>query len=274
MVALYQAEPLDFADTLPDAARQEIKELLAADPRATREIYAALARKVWALLVEHRFDSELREWHELLHRVRTRLRSADDAAAERITALADLLRESISLAKTSPARTMASRPRARRVLERLNHARDFVARQALKDELAIGSSNLSNILTQLVAHNLVVRRDKGKEAEFRITEFGRQVLLGESVAMRDQRTLVKRAMEIMASAHARRLEADAIKILAHTGSEDNWWTFTPFVVPGDERIGLGSGPDHSRQVRTIDSNFVQPNIALVWDKSRYALTDR
>lgn len=274
MVALYHAGPLDFADTLPQAARQEIRELLAVDPRATREVYAALARKVWALLVEHRFDSELREWHDLLHRVRARVRSADGAAAERITALADLLRESISLAKTSPARSMAARPRARRILERLNSARNFVARQALKDELAIGSSNLSNILTQLVAHNLVVRRDKGKEAEFRITEFGRQVLLGESATTHDHRALVERAIEIMASAQARRLEANAMKAPANVHQEDNLWIFPSFIEARDERIGLDFGPDHRRQDRVIASAFVQPNVAVSWAMSRYALTDR
>lgn len=176
MAAVTRVPALDFAGELPDAARGAIQALLEAEPKGARKVYAALARKVWSLLVERRFDDELRDWHELIHSVKAHIRAADGAAAERLAALADLLRESISLAQTSPARAVASRPRARRVLEVLEAARSFVARRVLLEELVIGSSHLSNVLTQLVAHDLVDRRDRGKEAEFRITALGRQLI--------------------------------------------------------------------------------------------------
>lgn len=55
----------------------------------------------------------------------------------------------------------------------------FVPRRELLDTLGIRSANLSNVLTLLLAHKLVERRDRGKEAEFRLTHFGRQLLESE-----------------------------------------------------------------------------------------------
>lgn len=179
MVALTEARGLDFAAASPDAARAAIRAALADEPKAARRVYAALAYKVWSLLVERRFDAEIRDWHALLHQVKTHIRNEDMAAAERVTALADLLRESISLSETSPAREVARRPNARRILEMLAKEDGLVPRRKLLDALGLRSANLSNVLTLLLAHNLIERRDKGKEAEFRLTRFGRQMLESE-----------------------------------------------------------------------------------------------
>jgi predicted transcriptional regulator len=182
MAALVRTKPLDLGDALPEAARVAIRQLLADDPRASRRVYAALARKIWSLLIERRFDPEIRDWHSLLNAVKAKVRSDDAAAAERITALADLLHESINLAEISPAREMAERPRARAVLEQLAQGSEFVRRRVLLQSLGIGSSNLTNVLTQLAAHNLVERRGNGKEAEFRLTRLGRELISGDTGA--------------------------------------------------------------------------------------------
>lgn len=176
MVALVRSRGLDFAGELPDSARRAIKDLLAAEPSATRKVYAALARKVWSLLIERRLDDEIKDWHILLSGVKAHIRTADTAAAERITTLADLLRESISLAESSPAHEAAARPRARAILDLLHAQGGFVKRRLLLDKLEVSTSNLSNVLTQLVAHNLIERRGNGKEADFSLTPLGLQVL--------------------------------------------------------------------------------------------------
>lgn len=183
MAALVRTKSLDLGDALPDAARGAIRQLLADDPRASRRVYAALARKIWSLLIERRFDPEIRDWHSLLNAVKAKVRSDDAAAAERITALADLLHESINLAEISPAREMAERPRARAVLEQLAQGSGFVRRRVLLQSLGIGSSNLTNVLTQLAAHSLVERRGNGKEAEFRLTRLGRELINGAASAV-------------------------------------------------------------------------------------------
>lgn len=260
MVALVDAKYLDFGDALPAAAREAIQQVLAADPRATRQVYAALARKVWSLLIEHRFDPELREWHDLLHRVRTRVRAADSAAAERMTALADLLRESISLAKTSPARAMATRPKARRILERLNDAATFVARQTLLEELEMGGSHLSNVLTQLVANNLVTRRDKGKEAEFRITEFGRQVLRGDSIIERDRHALLEDLRAALVSTDMSRLAAAATGGQNWVSEDWDLWgcSLSPSWTEGT--VGLPFHPGFQAKIRPDLGDYLQMNL--------------
>lgn len=178
MVALTRASSPDFADELPSAARAAIVELLQRDPKASRKVYVALARKVWSLLVERRLDAEIREWHVLLQHTKAFVRADDNAAAERMSALADLLHHSISLAETSPARSYAERPRARRILDLLQEKGDFLARRVLLDEVGIRGSHLSNILSELVTHGLIERRGVGKEAQFKLTPHGWQLLSG------------------------------------------------------------------------------------------------
>lgn len=180
MVVLARTRRLDLAGEGPDQARVMIKELLESEPEATRKVYAALAHKVWSLLIERRLDSEVRDWHGLLQNTKAFIHGRDSVAAERITALSDLLRESISLAETSPARDVAQRPQARRILELLQASREFVSRRNLQQRLQLKSSHLSNVLTQLVAHGLVERRDRGKEADFSLTRLGRELVSGIS----------------------------------------------------------------------------------------------
>jgi predicted transcriptional regulator len=178
MVALARTRRLDLAGEGPDQARLMIKGLLDSEPEATRKVYAALAHKVWSLLIERRLDSEVRDWHSLLQNTKASIQGRDSAAAERLTALGDLLRESISLAESSPARDVAQRPQARRILELLQASHGFVSRRDLQQRLQLKSSHLSNVLTQLVAHGLVERRDRGKEADFSLTRLGRELVSG------------------------------------------------------------------------------------------------
>lgn len=173
MVALVRRTELGLGDAVPASARQAIREELAKDPRATRKVYAALVEKVWSLLIERRFDPEIRDWHVLLEGVKARIRSMDEAASERVSALADLVHVSITLSEISPAHEVANRPRARAILEQLSLTDGFTKRQALLEKLDIKGSHLSNVLTQLAAHGLIDRRDRGKEAEFRLTRSGK-----------------------------------------------------------------------------------------------------
>jgi hypothetical protein len=46
MAVITHSQTLDLADDIPGEARAAIKSLLESEPRATRKVYAALARKV------------------------------------------------------------------------------------------------------------------------------------------------------------------------------------------------------------------------------------
>lgn len=234
MAAVTRTRSLNFAADLPDEARQAIETLLGQDPGAGRKIYAALAHKVWSLLVERRLDAEIRDWHDLLHGVRARLRESDTAAAERLTALADLLRESISLAQSSPASAVANRPRARGVLDLLDTARGFVPRRRLLEDLALGGSNLSNVLTQLSAHALIERRVRGKEAEYRITPLGRQLIGADGV--REDRM---EAAEPAARALAARVQSiDPEQLRRPSVDQPAVETWGPLQIHGRPSFGL------------------------------------
>lgn len=175
MAELVKAKRLDLGGTTPDEARAAIKALFDNEPGAISKVYTGLAHKVWTLLIERRLDTEIRDWHALLLGVRASVRIRDDKIAERFAALADLVRESISLSETSPIRDAARRPQARRILELLAETENYVARRHLLRALGLKNANLSNVLTQLVAFSLIERREKGKEAEFRITALGREM---------------------------------------------------------------------------------------------------
>lgn len=87
---------MDFRNSTADEARVIIKEALEANPRATRIAYAALAQKTWLLLTKGATEDEFRDWQNLCEGVRAFIRESDAVAAERLRALSDLLRESIS----------------------------------------------------------------------------------------------------------------------------------------------------------------------------------
>lgn len=173
---------LDLAVETPDGARIAIRNLLEAEPAGTRKVYAALAHKVWSLIVERRFDAEIRDWHGLLENVRAFIRSRDDAGAERITALADLIRESISFADANPVPDIAKRPVARSILDLLIKQEEPILRMDLMAALGIKTTHLSNILTQLAAHGLIDRIERGKHVEVALTPLGRRVARGEDSA--------------------------------------------------------------------------------------------
>jgi predicted transcriptional regulator len=176
MAVMTRPARLDFSSDEPQAARSVIRKLLSDQPEAARKVYAALAHKVWTLLIERRLDGEVRDWHAVLQAVKAFVAAQDKAMSERMVVLSDLLRESINLAETSPARELAQRPHAASILAILRGAGDYVPRRRLLAELGIGSSHLSNVLTQLVGHSIIERRGKGKEAEFCLTAHGREIM--------------------------------------------------------------------------------------------------
>lgn len=149
--------------------------------------YAALCRWTWRAVIERRFDEELRSWHRLLldtagrveagaeaaptGRGRPRLDGA--AAAERIRALADLVRLSVDASDVSDVKHLTARAHVQEILRLLaDHPGRYLERGNIKSELGLGDANLSRVMTLLAANGLVDRLTRGKTAAFSIAQRG------------------------------------------------------------------------------------------------------
>ncbi|MEW6122976.1 MAG: hypothetical protein AB1698_10220 [Pseudomonadota bacterium] len=154
-----------------------------------REAYAALSRWAWRVMVEHRVDDELRAWHRLLGDVAARMASVAPsetptptrlepaAAAERIRALADLVRLSVEASDAADLTTLMGRTHVPELLRLLAKTPDAaLPRETIKAELGLGNANLSRVLTLLVMNGLIERRTAGKAAAFQITSRGLETI--------------------------------------------------------------------------------------------------
>jgi len=156
-----------------------------------RTAYAVLCRWTWRIMIERRLDDELRSWHRLLldtagriamqaseeAKPHARARLDRSAAAERIRALADLVRMSVEAACASVLKELVARAHVSEILRLL--AKDLgtsIEREQIKNELALRDANLSRVLTLLAANGLVERLPRGKAAAFRITQRGLALL--------------------------------------------------------------------------------------------------
>lgn len=158
-----------------------------AEPSGHRTVYAVLCRWTWRALLERRLDGELRSWHRLLLDSASRILADDDdeprgtvrsqidrpAAAERLRALADLVRLSVDAADASDVKDLASRAHVVSLLRLLARQPDaFAEREQLREGAGLRDANLSRILTLLAANGLIEREARGRIAAFKITRRG------------------------------------------------------------------------------------------------------
>jgi DNA-binding MarR family transcriptional regulator len=167
-------------------ARQAIWRELDAE-EGYRTTYAALCRWTWRAMIERRLDDEVKSWHRLLLDVAGRIAvqadsgsSASDrahldrsAAAERVRALADLVRLLVDAAEASTLKDFTARAHVSAILRLLaSRAGIPIEREEIKTELRLRDANLSRVLTLLAANGLVERVARGKNAAFRVTPHG------------------------------------------------------------------------------------------------------
>ncbi len=167
-------------------ARQAIWHELEAED-GFRSTYAALCRWTWRAMIERRLDDGVKSWHRLLLDVAGRIAAQADsgpsasgqsrlgraAAAERVRALADLVRLSVDAAETSTLKDFTARAHVSAILRLLaRNAGAPIEREEIKRELGLRDANLSRVLTLLAANGLVERVARGKNAAFRATRYG------------------------------------------------------------------------------------------------------
>lgn len=167
------------------AARVVIWQILGT-ANGHKAAYAALCKWTWRAMLERRLDDELASWHRLLldaagrlgaesdDRAKTQARGRLDrpAAAERLRALADLVRMSIDAANASLPRDLTARAHVMEILRVLADAGEHVDREQIKQRLNLRDANLSRVMTLLAANGLVERRPRGKTAVFCIMPRG------------------------------------------------------------------------------------------------------
>lgn len=148
-------------------------------------VYEALVRWTWIALAERRCDNDLRIWHRVFRDVSSKVShmSIEEVgqgsltpfqAAERLRALSDLVKVSISLEDRPDAKRMLSRAHVSSILQVLaQKVGAGMGRSELQHKLGLKTANLSRILTLLVVSGMVEREPHGRSASFRITEFGK-----------------------------------------------------------------------------------------------------
>lgn len=188
----------DEADSA--AARGAIWSVLGA-PGGYRAAYAALCRWTWRAMIERRLDDDLRRWHRLLLDAAAKIGTiAADAgadsskivptdAAQRIRALADLVRLSIDAAKVADVADFTGRAHVIEILRMLAaKSGEFVLRDAIRTELGLGNANLSRILSLLAVNGLVEREARERQAAFRATQ--RAIRIVEQADARSGKSVV------------------------------------------------------------------------------------
>jgi predicted transcriptional regulator len=138
-----------------------------------QDAYLALRAFAWKALDQRRRDPELREWDDLLGATATLMaQQGQPALAERLTALHELLSESVAVSETLAAQDITRRQHVAEVLDVLASKGGQANRSAIGAQLSLGQANLTRVLNLMLAAGLIERTSLGKEAVFSLSRNG------------------------------------------------------------------------------------------------------
>jgi predicted transcriptional regulator len=161
-----------------EASAAQARETLLAvlgqpSPELLQDAYLALRAFAWKALDQRRRDPELREWDDLLCAAATLMaQHGQPALAERLTALHELLSESVAVSETLAAQDITRRQHVAEVLDILASKGGQANRSAIGAQLSLGQANLTRVLNLMSTAGLVERTTLGKEAVFRLSRSG------------------------------------------------------------------------------------------------------
>jgi DNA-binding MarR family transcriptional regulator len=168
-IARAEATPAQAREALLAVFGQPSVELL-------QDAYLALRAWVWKALDQRRRDPELREWDDLICAAASLMAQRDHSAlAERLTALHELLAESIAVGEALAAHDVTRRQHVAEVLDFLVNHDGQANRAAIGAQLSLGQANLTRVLNLLMAAGLIERTTLGKEAVFSLSRTGVEV---------------------------------------------------------------------------------------------------
>jgi hypothetical protein len=161
-----------------EASAAQARETLLAvlgqpSPELLQDAYLALRAFAWKALDQRRRDPELREWDDLLCAAATLMaQHGQPALAERLTALHELLSESVAVSETLAAQDITRRQHVAEVLDFLAGNGGQANRSAIGAQLSLGQANLTRVLNLMLAAGLIERTTLGKEAVFSLSRIG------------------------------------------------------------------------------------------------------
>ena len=165
-IARAEASAAQARETLLAVLGQPSEELL-------QDAYLALRAFAWKALDQRRRDPELREWDDLLCAAATLMaQQGQPALAERLTALHELLSESVAVSETLAAQDITRRQHVAEVLDLLASKGGQANRSAIGAQLSLGQANLTRVLNLMSAAGLIERTTLGKEAVFSLSRGG------------------------------------------------------------------------------------------------------
>ena len=162
------------AEATPAQARETLLAVLGQpSPELLQDAYLALRAFAWKALDQRRRDPELREWDDLLCAAATLMaQHGQPALAERLTALHELLGESVAVSETLAAQDITRRQHVVEVLDVLASNGGQANRSAIGAQLSLGQANLTRVLNLMSAAGLIERTTLGKEAVFSLSRIG------------------------------------------------------------------------------------------------------
>src|SRR3954470_4854652 len=162
------------AEASPARAREVLLAIFGqASPELLQDAYLALRAWAWKALDQRRRDPELREWDDLLCAAAALMaQHRQPARAERLTALHELLSESVAVSETLAAQDITRRQHVAEVLDFLASKGGQPNRSAIGAQLSLGQANLPRVLNLMLAAGLIERTTLGKEAVLSLSRTG------------------------------------------------------------------------------------------------------
>jgi DNA-binding HxlR family transcriptional regulator len=165
-IARAEASPAQAREALLAVLGQPSAELL-------QDAYLALRAWAWKALDQRRRDPELREWDDLLCAAAALMaQHGQPALAERLTALHELLSESVAVSEILAAQDITRRQHVIQVLDFLASNGGQASRSAIGAHLSLDQANLTRVLNLMSTAGLVERTSLGKEAVFSLSRSG------------------------------------------------------------------------------------------------------
>ena len=262
--------PPAFDDLSPEDARQAISAVLRGD-QGREQLYENLSAWVWSALRSRRGDSELREWLRILKATQAQFSFAgEQALAERMQALVDLIYRSVRTADVATDADLLARAHVRTILQLLFTRGGSAPRKFVRDRTGLMQGNLNRVIDLLESAGLVTRQTQGREVDYELTRRGMQLAKTaepqpRAVAAMNASADKSALVEIVAKAFEKALfELDFTAGGAHarrrhsSSQEPAAWMFSKAVAPSSR----GFEKSYTRG----DADARAHEFALEWDE--------